>query len=186
MKSLATLKDKDLFPESLFEISHVAYQDREAARAIVFDAHKNIALLHVTKHGYFKLPGGGIEKGEDAIAALKRECKEEIGCEINVQGEVGEILEFRDQHILKQLSYCYIAEVLGGKGDTNMEKGEIADGFELIWVGLDKAIQMAKDSKPDIYGGKFMATRDLMFMEEARKLFNASPSFELSGDTMKK
>lgn len=29
-----------------------------------------------------KLPGGGLEYGEGSLACLKRECKEELGCEI--------------------------------------------------------------------------------------------------------
>ncbi len=38
---------------------------RGAARAIIFNSKKEILLQHATKYGYYKLPGGGIGKGED-------------------------------------------------------------------------------------------------------------------------
>lgn len=39
---------------------------------------------HPVKGRYFTLPGGKQEPGEDLVAALKRECREEIGTDISV------------------------------------------------------------------------------------------------------
>lgn len=39
---------------------------------------------HPVKGRYFTLPGGKQEPGEDLVAALKRECREEIGADISV------------------------------------------------------------------------------------------------------
>ncbi len=86
---------------TLINLENVSTQEAEkfavrtAARAIVFDENNNIALLHATKYDYFKLPGGGIEKGEDPESAMRRECLEEIGCNVEVTGELGTILEYR-------------------------------------------------------------------------------------------
>lgn len=79
MKQLALIN-----PENSTEEEVKTYQVREAARAIVLDENNMIALLHVSRDGYYKLPGGGIEDSEDPVDALKRECREEIGCEIEV------------------------------------------------------------------------------------------------------
>jgi len=49
---------------------------REAARAVLFDDDDNIPLLFVAKHHYHKLPGGGIDDGENKEDALIRECRE--------------------------------------------------------------------------------------------------------------
>lgn len=165
MKLLKTITEKDIFPESRSEFPEKDYRERFAARAIVFDNENNVALLHVSKHNYYKLPGGGVEKGEDVKEALQRECLEEIGCNISVRDEVGEILEFRNEELLKQTSYCFIAQLDGEKGNPDFEQGEVDDGFEPIWVSLDKAIELIKNSKPTVYNGHFIVARDQVFLE---------------------
>ena len=72
---------KVIQPENLTVEEIKKFRPRTAVRAIVFDKDNKIGLLNVTKHGYYKLPGGGIKEGEDKITALKRECLEEIGCD---------------------------------------------------------------------------------------------------------
>lgn len=39
--------------------------------------------------GRWELPGGQVEPGESEAAALRRECREELGAEITVAGRVG-------------------------------------------------------------------------------------------------
>ena len=75
--------------ENLSPEERKGYQYRKTARAVVFDENNKIALLYVSKHNYHKLPGGGAEDGEDLIVALKRECVEEIGCDIEVIEDLG-------------------------------------------------------------------------------------------------
>lgn len=81
MKTLKEFKDEKFSPDK-FEI-------REAARAVVFDENNFMPLLFVSKHNYHKLPGGGIEKGENKMQGLEREFLEETGCEIEVDREIG-------------------------------------------------------------------------------------------------
>jgi len=64
-------------PENVSEEEIKKYLVREVGRAVVVDEDKKIALLYVSKENYYKLPGGGIEEGEDKISALKRECLED-------------------------------------------------------------------------------------------------------------
>ena len=49
---------------------------RPSVRAIILRGDK-IALVHSLKYDYYKFPGGGVEPGEDRIAALVREVREE-------------------------------------------------------------------------------------------------------------
>lgn len=76
MQILKVIRDTDFGPE-IPEAEE--YLERTAARAIVFDSENKIALLNVTKLFYHKLPGGGVEEGEDLQEALKREAREERG-----------------------------------------------------------------------------------------------------------
>lgn len=146
------------------------YKVRSAARAIVYDKDGLVALLHATKNFYYKLPGGGIEPNETNEQALQRECIEEIGCNVETIREVGSTLEYRKQFNLKQISYCYIAKVVGEKGNPKLEPDEIAEGFETVWLTLDEAIKRVGESKPTIYEGPYMVARDFALLQEAKKL----------------
>lgn len=68
-----------------------------------------MALLHVSKRGYHKLPSGGIEAGESITEALEREIKEEIGCGIDIISELGQIVDIKEKWEIRQESFCYMA-----------------------------------------------------------------------------
>jgi ADP-ribose pyrophosphatase YjhB (NUDIX family) len=165
MKNLRVIRDSDIgsnSPEAKL------YRERRAARALVFDREGNIALLHATNKSYHKLPGGGIETEEDVVQALKRECLEEIGCNIENIKELGLIEEFRNDFNLHQISYCYTADLDGEKGQNQLEEDEVADGFEPVWMNPDEAIKTLESERTSIenYEGKFICLRDLTFLKE--------------------
>ncbi|MFH0856891.1 MAG: NUDIX domain-containing protein [bacterium] len=136
MELLKEIKDKESpQDESLLEI-------REAARAVLFDEDGLVPLLFVAKYNYYKIPGGGIDKGEDKLQALAREVLEEAGSEIKVTGEVGKIIEFRSKWNFKQVSYCYLGQVIS-KGKPNFTGKELSQGFKLVWMFLGDCRQMS-------------------------------------------
>jgi 8-oxo-dGTP pyrophosphatase MutT (NUDIX family) len=51
---------------------------RDSARSIIL-ADQKLAMVHSMKYDFYKFPGGGIEGGEDPIAAMIRETREEAG-----------------------------------------------------------------------------------------------------------
>ncbi len=163
MKLIKIIKFQDLKVEETdkFEI-------RRAARAVVFDHDKNIGILYVGKYNYHKLPGGGLESDESIEEALKRECLEEIGCNIETFSELGEIIEYRDKWSLEQHSYCYLANLVGEKGKPNFTQKEIDNGFEIKWVSLEDAIKLLENDKPEGYEGGFIQIRDSNFLKEAK------------------
>ena len=146
------------------------YKLRKAARALVFNAKGEIALMNVSKHNYYKLPGGGIEFGEDIQKALAREIKEEVGATAEIVDELGTIIEYRNEHNLIQISYCFVAKVLK-LGKNNLDASERSSGFKVEWHTVDKAIELLKNSKPTgdanvEYTCKYMRARDLAFVLE--------------------
>ncbi len=143
---------------------------RQAARAVVFDDQKNVALLYVSKKGYYKIPGGGLEPGEDVMTALIRECLEECGCTVAIDGEVGMTIEYRTKYNVKQESFCYLAHVVGPKGTPQFTEEELADGFQILWVPLNEAIQLAQDANTEAYEGTFIVPRELVLLREAERI----------------
>ncbi|MBI2409691.1 NUDIX domain-containing protein [Candidatus Kaiserbacteria bacterium] len=169
MNVLKTIRDTDVgstapAPEK--------YVERRAARAVVLDPEGKVALLHATNKSYHKLPGGGIEEGEDIETALGRELLEEIGCSVKNVRELGAIEEYRNEYEMHQISYCYIADLAGEKGEPNLMEDELADGFQPEWLRLSDAIQaLENESHIEHYEGKFIRLRDATFLKETAKFF---------------
>lgn len=154
-----------LNPENATEEEYSQYPTREAARAIVFDKAENIALLFVARENFYKLPGGGKEGNESFKEALRRECLEEIGCEIDIQHEVGRIVEYRKFYTLKQVSECFMATVRGSKGEPQLTEEEIADGFEVVWLSLPEALKrISKNEATSLEGKEYIVPRDMRFL----------------------
>ena len=164
---------KILNPENATDEEVAKFKTREAARAIVFDQEGKIGLLEVTKNKYHKLHGGGIEAGESIPEGLKRECLEELGCEIEVYGEVGQVIEYRKMFSLLQTSYVYLAKVVGDKGAPNFMDDELEEGFMIKWVTLDEAIVLlASDQALGDEGKLYIVPRELALLEEAKSILN--------------
>lgn len=155
-----------LNPEHLSEEYVSSFRHRRAARAVVRDTQGMIALLYVSKLHYYKLPGGGIDQGEDVLEALRRECREEIGCEIRNIRELGHVTEYRGEFSLRQDSYCFAADISGGKKAPNMTQKELDEGFEVVWMPPHEAIAKVHESRPDNYEGRFIGPRDSVILKE--------------------
>jgi len=69
--------------------------------AIIILPYFTLANKNTTNHQ------GGIDESETPLSALQRECLEEIGCEVDVIGEVSKITEHRKMYQIEQISYCY-------------------------------------------------------------------------------
>lgn len=179
-RSLAWGKELEAFP-ILAEISDFSlglmpkksddvrkHAVRLAARAILVRRDGKIALMKVSKWGYHKLPGGGVNLNESVESALERELLEETGVSSKTYGLLGVIVETRRRFRIVQVSYCFLAKALA-EGRPRLEKGELAEGFKLEWFKPQEAVRILKADRPRNYGGKFIVARDLRFLQGASR-----------------
>ncbi|MEI7025896.1 NUDIX hydrolase [Paenibacillus sp. y28] len=157
----------------------VRFRLRRASRAVVFNPDGQVALLYVSGDGYHKLPGGGIEDGEDMYGALHRELLEEAGVQIEVLSELGAIIEYHNEFELLQISYCFTCKVIGAQGEPSFTEEELTDGFQLKWTVLDEAIRLVETDCPASDSGRFIQARDLAFLKRAQERVQAAASSPL-------
>lgn len=148
----------------------LAYADRYAARAVLFDADGQVALMHGTVQDYYKLPGGGIDDGEGVLEALARELLEEVGATATISGEIGRVEEWREHNGLHQISDAYEAQLIGSLVEPSLEEGEIAEGFCVVWAkDINEAIELVRcRTTHDDPGVRFMAMRDTAILQHAK------------------
>lgn len=160
-------------PEKVSDKEAKKYKNRRASRAIVLDNDGKIALLYVSKKKYYKLPGGKMEKGESRIETLKRECWEEIGCNLEIIGEIGFIVEYRKMLERRQTSYCYLAKVKGRQEMAHLSKKEKEEGYKLKWLSYNNAVKvMEKSKKISKEGNPYVISREIAFLKEAKAILN--------------
>lgn len=117
---------------------------RTAVRGIIFDKDK--LLLVKTKHGDYKFPGGGVNKGETPEQALLREIAEETGyADVSVCCKFGHAFEqnidwFVDNAYFQMDSYYFICKLNSDlRCDTHQEDYEKDLGYEAVKIDLKTA-----------------------------------------------
>lgn len=146
-----------------------SYFVRKAVRAVLTDSSGRVALMYAGQRDYYKLPGGGVDDGEELRVALSRELLEETGSMAIITKELGEVLEWRDFTKMKQISYAYEARLAGEQGEPNFTQSEIDEGFELRWIDtISEATDLveSKATHEDL-NVVFMAKRDAAILKAA-------------------
>lgn len=109
---------------------------------IIMNSKKEILLIRQVKdgHSYWLLPGGGIEEGERAVSALKRELKEELGL------------------ILKNAKFLVFNESIGPKGKRHI--------IQLVYnVKLRKGFPALNKSEKNILEFRYFPLKSIKDIE---------------------
>lgn len=162
MNLLASFNEENVTDDEAKQLRH-----RRAVRGVVFDSNNNIALLHAKNEGYYTLPGGGVEDEETYEQGIVRECKEEIGCDVEIIKYIGTTLEYRKRKNTLSESWGYIARVVGEKGSPFLvgNESEAEQNSVVIWVSLPEAIRLMESiPTPEELYNQYTIERDLAFL----------------------
>lgn len=166
MNILKTFNDEQI-PQDVFDV----FPKRVSVRAVVVDADNNIALIHSNKFKYHEIPGGGVDEGETPEQSVVRECKEEVGCNVEIIKYFGVTIEVNGKNILTNTVHAYLVRVLGEKQNPEHTEEEIEEDFDIMWIPLDQAVEYIKSDKlkNNIYH-EYIRQRALIFLNEAKKI----------------
>lgn len=143
---------------------------RNATRTVVFDKDGKVAIINVEKHGYYKIPGGGIEEGEDLDDAALREAKEETGCDCVIIDKIGQIETEIPAWEMLDISDGFIAVVSGEKNSPEYEDWEKERGFKVEWFDdINSAIKTISQNVATEPEASTLQKRDLTFLKLAKE-----------------
>ncbi|HYF51519.1 MAG TPA: NUDIX domain-containing protein [Planctomycetota bacterium] len=116
---------------------------RNSAKAIIIQDGKLLTIRCVSwkDETYYLLPGGGQEHGEALDAALRRECREEVGVDVEVgalrfvRDYIGKNHEFAEKHAtVHQLEFLFECRITGGTLQVGTQPDTDQNGIE--WLPL--------------------------------------------------
>ena len=154
------MENKELHPiikDNIYKKDFKEYKKRDAVRGFIYNDLNQVALIHIEgkddfgDRNHYEFPGGGIEKGEDEVEALKREIKEEIGYEIDNIQPIGEIaIEY---NLLKRIDnqHFYLAHATKYVGQQLVDY-EKTLFKEIVFYDIDKLLEMYETFKVENVG----------------------------------
>lgn len=161
LELISSITDKDINGGD----ASSAKPPRLAARAAFFDDENRLALMYIADWQLYMLPGGGLEEGEDAVAAAVRESLEETGCHVRITRGLGYIYENRGGYDFTQYSYYYLASIYGEREAQRLMPDETEHGTQLMWVGLDEAIRLTGSIVHTREQRRFIQRRELAALD---------------------
>lgn len=150
---------------------------REAVRGII-KHESRLLMVHSSKDGDYKFPGGGVDVGETHEEALVREIQEECGAKvINIYSGFGKTVEYDipieiEYDVFKMISYYYVCNVAPVLGEKFLDEYEEKLGFEAVWIDIDSAIEANKTIiNTKKYDAPRWTQRELFVLELLKKEF---------------
>ena len=140
----------------LFEIDRKNYENcthtfvRNSARSIIIRGEK-LAMIFSRKDRYYKLPGGGIEQGEDYVTAMIRETLEEVGLTVKPETvrEFGYVHRIQkgshgEGEVFIQDNFYYFCEAEDGEVVPTLTESEKKADYVPVFVEPEAAIAANK------------------------------------------
>ena len=139
---------------------------RQTARAIVRNSEGLYAVMYAEKFGLHSLPGGGMEAGEDAETALRREILEETGCTCDRIEELGYVMENRAHQNFTSKSHYFVVYTERPATEIHLTENEKANKTSVEWHTLDEVIRLISTPKHTTTQRMYLQARDMAALRE--------------------
>ena len=146
--------------------------DRIIARAIVFDENGYFYFMRMNRDDGFgrvtliETSGGGVEKGESLLRAIKRELKEELGADVDIINKIGTVSDYYNLIHRHNINHYFLCKVksFGKKYLTEKEINVFhLSSLKLTYEEAIKEYEKNKESKL----GRLIANRELPILKRA-------------------
>lgn len=151
--------------------------DREIVRAIVFDEEGNFYFVRAERDDDFgkatliETAGGGVEKGEDLLAAIRRELKEELGASVEILCKIGVVSDYYNLIHRHNINNYYLCKAVSF-GEKNLMQDEI-ECFHLSTLKLTYEEAVAEYERcSSTRLGRLVANRELPVLRQAKKILD--------------
>ncbi|MFR5876210.1 MAG: NUDIX hydrolase [Eubacterium sp.] len=165
MKLLKEITDKNILGTEGLS----GAKPRFTARAILRNKDDFYAVMYSKDFDFYSFPGGGIEKDETILDALKRELKEETGCSCDIIEELGYVKENRAHCDYTQISYYFIVTTNDILLKPDFTKAETEHKTSADWHTLDETIKLITEPVYNTSKQKFLQARDIAALNEYLK-----------------
>ena len=151
--------------------------DRQIVRAIVFDEAGRLYFMRAHRNDDFgkatliETSGGGVEKGEELLSAIRRELREELGAQVEVVRKIGVVSDYYNLIHRHNVNHYYLCKVLSF-GEKHLMPDEIND-FHLstLVLSFDEA-EKEYERRACIPIGRLIAARELPILRRAKELLD--------------
>lgn len=152
--------------------------DRNIARAIVYDQNGHFYFVRAKRDDDFgkatliETAGGGVEEGEDLLAAIKRELKEELGANVEVICRIGVVSDYYNlihRHNINNYFLCRV-DSFGDKNLTEDEKNYFH--LSTLKLSYEEAVKEYESGR-DTRLGRLLANRELPILHRAKEILDS-------------
>ena len=151
-------------------------ETRNIVRALVLDADGKVYILKIKRNDifgnceYFETPGGGIEKGENEVEALKRELDEELGLEVEPIVKLGIIKDEYNLINRQNINNYYLCRATK---KTRIHHESLGDEMisEIFKVDIKELINLYQVNKESNIG-RLVFNREVPIIKETIEYFS--------------
>ena len=161
MKLLRTITDQDILGTAGLSDAKPVVK----ARAIVCNEAGLYAVICAGRDRQYTLPGGGVEDGESPEEAIRREIREETGCECLTLEELGIVEENRAHCSSTRTTFFYAAQACSSEKGPCFTKEELDEDTVLGWYPLEEMLRLITVPSYAAPHGRFMQARDTAALE---------------------